>query len=97
MRVLSRSTLREFWKRHAGAEQPLKAWFAEAVRASWKRPQHVRNEYPSASFVADNRIVFNIAGNKYRLVVHVNYHYQTVYIKFIGTHAEYERIDVEKV
>ncbi len=99
MRIISRKTLREFWERPrcADSEQPLRAWFREATRADWKNPAEVKAAYRSASIVANNRVVFNIAGNKYRLVVKVNYAYRVLYIRFIGTHAEYDRIDVNKV
>jgi len=97
MREIARRTLREFWQRHRRAEQPLKAWYAEAVRADWQGPQDIKSRYAYASFVADNRVVFNIAGNRYRLIVHVNYDYRIVYVKFVGTHAEYDRIDPEAV
>ena len=97
MRIIARRTLREFWERHASAEQPLKAWFAEASRAAWATPQDIKNAYRHASFVGDNRVIFNIGGNHYRLVTHVNYDFGIVYIKFIGTHAEYDKINPETV
>lgn len=97
MRVIARRTLRDFWERHPGAEQSLKSWFAEASTASWATPQEIKNQYAHASFVADNRVIFNIGGNKYRLVVHVNYDFGIVYIKFVGTHSEYDKIDPEAV
>jgi mRNA interferase HigB len=93
MRVIARRTLREFWEHHRRAEQPLKSWYAEATKASWASPQDIKSAYRHASFLADNRVVFNIAGNRYRLIAHVNYDYRILYIKFIGTHAEYDRID----
>jgi len=93
MRVIARRTLREFWQLHRRAEQPLKAWFSEATRSAWQSPQDIKNAYAHASFVADNRVVFNIAGNRIRLIAHVNYDYQIVYVKFVGTHAGYDRID----
>jgi mRNA interferase HigB len=97
MRIISRRVLRDFWKRHPEAEQPLKAWFAETQAADWSSPQSIKQRYRHASFVADNRVIFNIAGNKYRLVVHVNYDFRTVYIKFIGVHTDYDRIDPESI
>ena len=75
----------------------MKAWFAEASGASWETPQAIKDQYRHASFVADSRVIFNIGGNKYRLVVHVNYDYGIVYIKFVGTHSDYDRIDPETV
>lgn len=95
MRIIARRALREFRVRHPDSEAPLKAWFAEAQTADWKNPQDVKRRYRHASFLADNRVVFNIGGNKYRLVVHVNYGFKIAYIKFVGTHAEYDRIDPE--
>src|ERR1043165_2698945 len=99
MRVVSRKTLREFWEQpgHADAEQPLKAWFREALKADWANSAQVKADFRSASIVSANRVVFNIAGNKYRLVVHVNYAYRFLYVRFIGTHREYDQVDVTKV
>lgn len=95
MRLISRSTLREFWTRYADSEQPLKAWAAEVERANWLNTAEIKARYPSASIVDSERIVFNIGGNKYRLIVKVWFAGQTVFVKFVGTHAEYDRIDVE--
>lgn len=97
MRIIARKTLREFWKQHADAEQPLKAWFREAAHADWATPGAIKAVYRSASLVGDNRVVFNIAGNKYRLVVKVNYAYRVMYVRFIGTHRQYDAIDVMEV
>jgi mRNA interferase HigB len=99
MRVIALRTLREFWHKssYQDAEQPLKAWYSEAKIAKWTRPQDIKDKYRSASFVGKNRVIFNIAGNKYRLVVFVKYESQTVYIRFIGSHKEYDKIDVEEV
>lgn len=97
MRIFSRSTLRDFWLRHADSEQPLKSWYREAERSQWRAPNEIKAEYPSASILADNRIVFNIKGNTYRLIVKINYDYGAVWIRFIGTHAAYDKIDATKV
>jgi mRNA interferase HigB len=97
MRVISRKILRDFWERHADAEQPLRAWFAETISSTWNHPADIKRRYPAASFLNENRIVFNIKGNRYRLVVHVRYDIGRVYIRFIGTHAEYDRIKAETV
>ena len=97
MKVIAVSTLKRFWNRHPDAEQALKAWYDEAKHATWSKPQDIRNHYANASFVARNRVVFNIKGNDYRLVVAVAYRFQALYIKFIGTHAEYDRIDAATV
>ena len=97
MRIIAKSTLRAFWEAHAGAEEPLLAWFREVDKADWSGPAEVKEKYGNASIVADNRVVFNIKGNDYRLVVKINYPYRVVYIRFIGIHAEYDKIDVEEV
>jgi len=99
MRVIAIRTLREFWRQpiYADAELPLRAWYQEAKKAKWNITQEIKDKYRSASFLADNRVVFNIHGNKYRLVVHVNYDYQIIRIKFIGTHKQYDAIDAETV
>jgi mRNA interferase HigB len=97
MRVIAIKILREFWQepKHADSENALRAWFTEAKNASWKTTKDIKEKYRNASFLADNRVVFNIHGNKYRLVVHINYPYKIVYVKFIGTHKQYDEIDAE--
>jgi len=97
MRVIAVSTLRTFWKRHPDAEQPLKAWFEEATNASWTQPSDIKERYRSASILKNRRVVFNIKGNDYRLVVAVAYKLQVVYVKFVGTHKEYDAVDAETV
>jgi len=97
MRVIAVSTLRAFWKRHPDAEQPLKAWFEEATNASWNQPSDIKERYRSASILKNRRVVFNIKGNDYRLVVAVAYKLQVVYVKFVGTHKEYDAVDAETV
>lgn len=97
MRILARRTLREFWQRHADAEQPLRAWYHDIRKADWASPADVKRVYANASIVGENRIVFNIGGNKYRLVVAVNYPYRICYVRFVGTHKAYDRIDVATV
>lgn len=97
MRVIAKRTLKEFWAKHPDAKGPLEAWHAEVKTSSWRNPAQVRARYRSADNVGDNRMVFNIGGNKYRLVVHFNYEYQIADIKFVGTHREYDKIDVETV
>jgi len=97
MRIIARRTLREFWERHERAEQPLRAWYAEASKAEWNSPQDIKEKYRHASFLLDNRVVFNIAGNRYRLVTHINFDYQIVYVKFVGTHKEYDGINAESI
>lgn len=97
MRVIARGTLRDFWVSHPAVEGRLRAWFREAKTATWGSPADVKAGYPSASILADNRVVFNIGGNSYRLVVHINYELQIVLIKFIGTHDEYDKIDATTI
>lgn len=97
MRVIALKALREFWIQHADAEEALRAWHADALSADWKSPGDIRATYANASILANNRVVFNIRGNTYRLIVAVNYPYRIVYIRFIGTHAEYDRIDAETI
>lgn len=93
MRVISRSRLVEFWEKHRDAEQPLRAWFKEAKRDNWKTPVQIKSLYATASILQKERVVFNIAGNKYRLVVIVKYEFGIVYIRFIDTHKIYDTID----
>ena len=99
MRVIAKRTLREFWllAGHEDAEEPLKSWHREAEQACWPDPHAVKAQYRSVSILKGNRAVFNIAGNKYRLVVTINYPYGVVYVRFVGTHAEYDAIDAETV
>lgn len=93
MRVISRKTLREFWAKHADSEEQLKAWYQETEKASWKSINELKVDYPSASILKNNKIVFNIKGNNYRLIVKFNFDYQISWILFIGTHAEYDKIN----
>lgn len=97
MRVISKKILREFWEKHSDSEQQLKAWFQEASEAKWQSPRQIKKEFPSASFLLGNRIVFNIKGNTYRLVVKMNYEYGMVWVRFIGTHAAYDKIDATNI
>lgn len=97
MRIISRRTLQEYFAKHSTAETPLKSWLYEAKAASWKSPADVKADYASASILNGDRVVFNIGGNNYRLVVRIHYGAQVIYIKFVGTHAEYDKIDAETV
>ncbi|MFD0765667.1 type II toxin-antitoxin system HigB family toxin [Mucilaginibacter lutimaris] len=97
MRIIAKKILREFWEIHADCEQQLKAWFQEASNSNWTNPNDIKKEYPSASILADNRVVFNIKGNNYRLIVKINYSYQMAWIRFVGTHAEYDKIDATTI
>ena len=96
MRVIAKKILRDFWQAHSDSEQQLKSYYQETAKAEWTGPKQIKLEYPSASFLADNRIVFNIKGNRYRLIVKINYDYQMVWIRFIGTHAEYDKIKLKQ-
>jgi len=97
VRIIAISTLRQFWEVHTDAEEPIKAWYQEARDADWATPHQVKAMYRNANVLGDNRIVFNIAGNKYRLIVKFNYPYRIGYVRFIGTHTEYDRINAEEV
>jgi mRNA interferase HigB len=97
LRIISKKILQDFWEVHTDTEQQLKSWFKETSNAEWKNPNEVKTEYPSASILTDNRIVFNIKGNKYRLIIKVNYNYQMIWIRFIGTHAVYDRINANEI
>lgn len=97
MRIIALRTLREFWGLHGNSQAALPAWYHEARQADWDTPARVKEQYRSASVIGGNRVVFNIHGNRYRLVAKINYPARIVYIRFIGTHAEYDRIDAEEV
>lgn len=97
MRVISRKILREFWEKHPDSRQPLQAWYADVKHSVWKKPSDIKNVYRNASFLSSNRVVFNIKGNNYRVVVVVKYRFGIVYIRFVGTHEEYDRIYAETI
>ena len=97
MRIIAKRTLREFWERHPDAKQPLERWHARVRRADWDTPARVRARYPQASIVDSNRAVFRVKGAACRLVVEINYVRGLIFIRFTGTHAAYNRIDVERV
>jgi mRNA interferase HigB len=97
MRVFTRKTLREYWNDHSNVEQALKAWFSEAKHAQWKSPADIKKKYPRASILPNSRVVFRIKGNNYRLIIKVNYDYGQVFIRFVGTHAEYDKIDATTI
>lgn len=99
MQKVALRTLESYWRQpnRSDAEGALKAWFAEAKLAQWTTPQDVKNQYANASIIANNRVVFNIKGNDYRLIVAIAYRMQYVYVKFIGTHAEYDKVDATVV
>lgn len=100
MRVIAKKTLREFWvskPEYQDAQGPLEPWYCEAKNANWKTPQDIKAQYRLASILKNNRVVFNIAGNKYQLVVSIDYERSACFIKFIGTHADYDNIDAETI
>lgn len=99
MRILSRKKLRDFWECHEfkDSEESLKSWYDEAKFATWKTPNEIKDQYKNASILKDSRVVFNIHGNKYRLIVKINYPHSMVYIRFIDTHSEYDKIDANEV
>jgi mRNA interferase HigB len=97
VRVISRKALREFWQKHADSEEQLKSWYRETEKATWKNINELKTDYPSASILKDNKIVFNIKGNNYRLIVKFNFDYQISWILFVGTHAEYDNINANEL
>jgi mRNA interferase HigB len=96
-RIFAKGTLREFWKSHPDSEQYLKTWYDTAMSSAWKTPNEVKQTYVTASILKDGRIVFNIKGNTYRLVTKVNFEKQWIFIRFIGTHEEYDKIDADTI
>jgi mRNA interferase HigB len=97
MRVVTPSVLKRFWLVEPFSKRPLAAWLAEVQIATWSDPGDVKAQYSSASILQDGRVVFNIGGNKFRLVVHIAYKLQRIYIKFIGTHQQYDKIDAQTI
>lgn len=97
MRIIAKKALREFWEQYPDAEEALLAWYREVEKEDWDTPAKVKEKYRSASVIRDSRVVFNIKGNDYRLVVKINYAYRVIYIRFVGTHAEHDEIDAEEV
>ena len=98
MQVIARRTLKQFWQRHPQAKGPIRVWFALASKARWKSPNDIKRQFRgSVDFVGDNRVIFDLGGNKYKLVAYVSYQFGRLLVKFIGTHSEYDRIDPETV
>jgi mRNA interferase HigB len=97
MRVIARKTLRDYYEKHADSKGPLDSWFQEAVSAKWAGPQDIKTRYPSADILPGNRVVINIKGNTYRLIVKIHYNTGIVFIRFVGTHAEYDKIDATTI
>ena len=97
MNVISKRTLVEFYNEHPQAKTPLEVWHSDTRKAQWKSPDDIKKFYASASFLEDNRVVFNIGGNKYRLIVHIDYKRKIVRVKFVGTHAQYDKINAKEI
>jgi len=99
MRIIAFRTLREFWENpeFADSETPLRSWYHDAKSSIWKNPYELKQQYKSASIVGDGRVVFNIKGNKYRLVVSIDFDFQVLFIRFIGTHKQYDKIDAKTI
>ena len=100
MRIIALSTIKAFWAGKAefrDAQAPALAWYRDVLQADWSKPSEVKQQYGNASILRDGRVVFNIAGNKYRIVVWINYPYRVVYVRFIGTHAQYDAIDAQTI
>lgn len=97
MNVVAKRTLQAFWTIHPQAQGPLISWYAHASKAEWKTPQDIKDDFRSADFVADNRVIFDIGGDNYRLVARISYTYKQVLVKFVGTHKEYDKINPETI
>lgn len=97
MRVIAKKILRDFWEKYTDSEQQLKTWYKEASKASWENPNDIKDEYAKASILKSGRVVFDICVNKYRLIVDINYKRQWVFIRFIGTHKEYDKVNADNI
>ena len=97
MRIISRKALKTFWDKHPDSEQPLRAWVKHVSNSEWETPTDIKNSYRSASFIANDRVVFNIKGNHYRIIIAIKYQHGVVYIRFVGTHAEYDKINATTI
>ena len=97
MRIISRKTLKDFWHSHRDAEDPLRAWYHEVAAAKWRTPQDLKSRFRSADILPGNRAVFNIKGNTYRLIVKIHYNTGIIFIRYVGTHADYNRINAETI
>jgi mRNA interferase HigB len=97
MRIIAKKSLIDYWSVVPATQSELEAWYAEAKAADWSTPAEVKAKYGSASILKDGRVVFNICGNNYRMVVWINYEFRTIYIRFLGTHKEYDKIDAQKI
>jgi|SRR3954468_7469542 len=97
MHIISRPKLMDFWKKHPDTEVPLRLWFKKVQTTKWKNINELKKDFPTADYIGNNRVIFDIKGNKYRIVVVVFFMGQKIFIRFIGTHAEYDKIDVKKI
>ncbi|NOK58210.1 MAG: type II toxin-antitoxin system HigB family toxin [Chloroflexi bacterium AL-W] len=97
MRIIAKKTLREFWEHYPDAEQALRAWYQDTSNSTWNSPNDIRQTYATTSIIPNNRVVFNICGNHYRFIVAINYNSGIVYIRFIGTHQDYDRVDAATI
>lgn len=97
MRIIAKKTLREFWKLHKDAEQPLRSWYEIVRKENWINFNEIKSQFRNASIVGNDRVVFNIKGNSYRLVVRVDFNWKVMFIRFIGTHNEYDKLNVNKL
>ncbi len=97
MRIIAKSTLKKFWLKHADAEVPLQSWYKLVSEAGWKPPAELKQDIKSASMVGNNRVVFNIKGNDYRLVTYVDFKFQIVFVLWLGTHKQYDKVDVKTI
>jgi mRNA interferase HigB len=96
-RIFAKSTLREFWEKHPDAEQYLKTWYETAMIADWQTSNDIKQSYAHASILKNNRVVFNIKGNSYRLVIKFNFEQQLAFVRFVGTHSDYDNIDANSI
>jgi mRNA interferase HigB len=97
MRIIAKSALKKFWDKHPASEQPLRVWYDEAKKAEWRNFQDIKRQFRSASIVGNDRIVFNIKGNDYRLIVLILFRNGKIFIRFVGTHKEYDKIDAKNI
>lgn len=97
MHIIARKTLRVFWERHPDSEDSLRSWHNQVEKEAWETPQQIMESFPNARMIGRNRAIFNVKGNRYRLIVHIDYQMKRVYVRFIGTHAEYDLVDAREV
>ena len=99
MRIISKKTLKDFYENptYSDSKSALESWHKEVLKCDWSNPNEIKEMYRSASIIGDEKIVFNISGNKYRLIVAINYYAQIVFVKFIGTHKQYDKINIKEL